>query len=146
MLRLRATVSLLADKLRGYVKVRASTTPYVTISNGWNMPDMIFENNLIALQIYISFLRRATGIPNCSRYLATVRRAMIYPFSFRMEASSSSVSGLRLSSPSICSFHDLFHLSGGNFFTAVGLHRFGEEVFERINTEICLYVLAVAHT
>src|SRR5210317_706109 len=50
---------------------------------------------------HISLRRRATGISNCSRYLATVLRAMGYPFSFRMPASLSSVSGFRLSSSRI---------------------------------------------
>ena len=37
------------------------------------------------------FLSLATGMFNCWRYLATVRRAMGYPFSFNISVSSSSV-------------------------------------------------------
>ncbi len=33
---------------------------------------------------YSSFLRRATKISNCSRYFATVRRAILYPFSCKI--------------------------------------------------------------
>ena len=61
---------------KNQLKVSANKMPYVTISNGWNRQEMIFANNLIRLQIYISFLSRATGMPNCSLYLAIVRRAI----------------------------------------------------------------------
>ena len=33
---------------------------------------------------YSSFLRRATKMSNCSRYFATVRRAILYPFSCKI--------------------------------------------------------------
>ncbi len=36
------------------------------------------------LSSYSSFLRRATKISNCSRYFATVRRAILYPFSCKI--------------------------------------------------------------
>ena len=38
-------------------------------------------------------LSRATGIPNCSRYLVIVLRAIGYPFSFISEAKVSSLFG-----------------------------------------------------
>jgi len=60
---------------------------------------------LIFFSAYQSSLRkRATGICSCSRYFATVRRAILYDFSFNIPASFSSVRGLRLFSLSIQSW------------------------------------------
>ena len=55
-------------------------------------------------EVFHSSLRiRATGILSCSRYFATVRRAILYPFSLRRSISFSSVSGLCLSSAAMAS-------------------------------------------
>src|ERR1700679_101722 len=43
-----------------------------------------------------SFLSLATGMFSCSRYFATVRRAILYPFSWRSSVSFSSLSGFFL--------------------------------------------------
>ena len=52
---------------------------------------------------YICLRKRATGISSISRYFATVRRAIQYPFSLRIFINCSSVSGLRLFSLAIAS-------------------------------------------
>ena len=51
------------------------------------------------------FLRRATGSPSCSRYLATVRRAMGNPCRCSSSRSASSLMGFCLSSFSISCFN-----------------------------------------
>ena len=50
-----------------------------------------FINHLTTLSFYNYFLSLATGMFNCCLYLATVRRAIGYPFSFSISVSSSSV-------------------------------------------------------
>ena len=50
---------------------------------------------------YSSFLNLATGIPNCSRYFATVRLAILYPFCVSMSFNFSSDSGFFLLSAAI---------------------------------------------
>ena len=44
------------------------------ISRGWNATEMMLARRSLT---YNSFLSRATGIPNCSLYLATVLLAML---------------------------------------------------------------------
>src|SRR5262245_55382078 len=69
---------------------------YVTINNGWNRNETALaakfarkglggKNTIHTVRENHSSLRnRATGIFNCSRYLATVRRAILYPLSLRI--------------------------------------------------------------
>ena len=42
-------------------------------------------------------------------------------------------------------FHDLFHLTGRDLLAGIGLHRLGEKVFQRINTEIRLHIFTVTY-
>lgn len=51
------------------------SNPIVGISRGCNITDKVFAKVLFIF--YSSFLNRATGIFNCSRYLATVLRAIL---------------------------------------------------------------------
>src|ERR1700744_859262 len=55
-----------------------------------------------------SFLSLATGMFSCSRYLATVRRGIFYPFSCSSSVSFSSLRGFFLLSPSMRSLSIFF--------------------------------------
>src|SRR5688500_9892828 len=59
-------------------------------------------------QTHNSFRKRATGIFSCSLYFATVRRAILYPFSCSNSVNFSSLNGFFLLSPSIKSLSIFF--------------------------------------
>src|SRR5690625_2020523 len=66
------------------------------------------DKSFIFLPVYNSFLSRATGISNCSLYLATVLLAILYPFSWSFLVNLLSLSGFFLFSSSIMSCNIFF--------------------------------------
>ena len=62
-----------------------------------------FSTNMMDLSLYYCLRSPDFGMPNCSRYLATVRREMGKPFSFITIVSASSAKGWRLSSAAMAS-------------------------------------------
>ena len=88
--------------------------------------------------IYNSFLNRATGILSCSRYFATVRRAILYPFSCNNSVSFSSLKRMLF----IFIFYKItqyfFYFPCAYFFTAIGNQAFTKEKFKPVSSKFCL--------
>ena len=69
----RARIMLLLIRRRKHKHFKIKRSPFT--HNAYK--DSIFKNILTIFFFYNSFRKRATGIFNCSRYLATVRRAIL---------------------------------------------------------------------